>query len=1361
MFFPLAFLDADDTQQKPPCKIRVQSPPKMHASDLEGLGCHAGQDVPPVLPTFHSTTKHINDGPPSNAKPIQAWDTEIAKWVTLAPSGAWACFTSGPEALCRRLVQQSASELQGVLQSCARRRVKGDRDPEVLAWMEGVVLTILSVLFPCPSVCPGTSLCPAAHMTPQQQTSITPVTPVQSRQSVGLRPHDGFCVQKDFGQLRQTCKPAQDCNHIDVSSRDHGATPRMDNIESTMKAVNFSGMDTHNGTQAMMTAASCHTPRDAHSLMPHQLSRAHDELLKGLTPAQVQAATFPPDSALLIVACAGSGKTKTLLARVRWLLASRAVETAGGVLLLSFSRTACNEMQHRLRALDKGLAMSVRVRTFHAFCLELLRDNRDFLIEACTVPELYRLKAILESEELRVISESEQLQLISSCLQSASATMRDSCEGRLNPQRYSTCSPSAISSVHRFIQLCKSRGIPPRAAQGGQLALLSFAEYEEKLDSLGAVDFNDLVSLACKALQHSSALCDTICQRVEAVVIDEFQDTSVSQLELLQMLIRNKPSKLTAVGDPRQRIFSFQGSFDKQFEDFACKFQAATITLDENFRSTANICKFAGSVLGRRHDNGPHGSAENVIARHPKGSGCPVAVVVCRTPACETCYIQTQILHARLSGHEWRDIGVLSRTVRGAKFVAETLSRVGIPIVLAGVEHYSRREVEDIGTICRLALQPTDDHLARHSMGILRLLNAQEISQLEAARLVGRQPFNAPDCQKANYMVMKRIAQTLAGHESRRKRFLLQDPPPLAELIKELRAAVFPKTRHKQRHKSGVPCSPVSDEALRSALLLNGIAFKSDKGEVIWPAPRSACHCRGSSRRAANGTYKKLGSVQPESMELEVPRFTVPMCTYCGGITSHKDLPGNRSPSTDMACNLPCCTSCGMSLRSEDPRCLACGHGQHLDKHDAHEHCIPPNRRPHSDGKHWPWLCAACYANYAAAWLQQVQSSGFSQNCRTVRSIMCQIPDDAPELGLPTSSFWDLCTALAALECSPAWLDKGIWKRVCRFVRVVSNLNSRVEELRLPEFLSRVLAVLPKGRRYQTWQARQTGHGAGKTTSIESGEGSYKTSKVSSAGPAQSLEAVLHAEAELHLREAAAVAPSSGPEGRWQGGDDSAKAQLRAFLERLEIEGCQGFAETSTGSATTEVGKGRDAVTVATVHAAKGRQWRSVFVVQFNDETGFPLINSSASQGAETQMHLQEEQRLAYVATSRACERLAVSYAFENQEGQVLKRSRFLDECWRASQNGGAQIVSEQIEFPDVSKLQQLTTTVRSAGLFPDTGDTGVQTAWQKFLANPRKPNINGRFGFKRNRFAAQLGASKRRRMAAALSGCQAAAAGA
>ncbi|CAL1173615.1 unnamed protein product [Cladocopium goreaui] len=255
--------------------------------------------------------------------------------------------------------------------------------------------------------------------------------------------------------------------------------------------------------------------------------------------------------------------------------------------------------------------------------------------------------------------------------------------------------PCALRYLHRR----KGSGTVPPSGSNPTLTAVA-EEYEKALDSNKSVDYTDLISMAGEVLRLP-VVAETMA-KLQAVVVDEFQDTSMAQLQMLQEMLSCRPSRLTAVGDPRQRIFSFQGSASGQFKAFQQKFHARELTLEENFRSTGHICGCATSILGQAGMDDP--THPMLRSRHPAGNGLPVTVAVCRvsqiswipvrcrTVRCEEFHARSWVLQQKLNGGEWRDLAILARTTATAQSMANSLQSLGVPVVLAGLEHYSQKE---------------------------------------------------------------------------------------------------------------------------------------------------------------------------------------------------------------------------------------------------------------------------------------------------------------------------------------------------------------------------------------------------------------------------------------------------------------------------------------------------------------------------------------------------------------------------------------------------------------------------------------------------------------------------------------------
>jgi len=1073
----------------------------------------------------------------------------VEDWVRRAPATVASHFSKGPQALIYELSDLSPPDLEALLISYERRRLKGDRDPALLEWMQGITSTILD-----------------SKRIPK---------------SVAVRP-----------------------------------------------------------TPCRVPPVSLGAGQVAGCQVPHLVAT---EILGTLTPSQQQAVISPLDRALLVVAGAGSGKTKTLLARVRWLVASGQVTDPSAILLLSFSRAACDELRQRLRSLDRGLSAAVKVRTFHSFALDLFRSQREVLlrdgVQECLTGRLHR---VLQDETLRVVGEWEQRLLVSAAI--ATLEENGSCKQKVT-----------LSLALRYLQRIKGGN-----AQEDSSSLAAVAEeYEKALNQINAVDYADLISMAGEVLKLP--VIAEAMSKLQAVVVDEFQDTSAAQLRMLREILASRPFRLTAVGDPRQRIFSFQGSASGQFKAFREQFQARELTLEENFRSTGFICGCSSLILGQAGSDDIQPTAQ-VVSRHPAGNGMPVSLAVCRTVRCEEFHARCWALQKKLSGCDWRDLAILARTTVMAQSMAETLRSLGVPVVLAGLEHYSQKEVQDVLAICRLLLNPSDAPLLKHCLRAARVATSADLALLEAAVETGQTPSSIPSVAGADSAITARLAKSLSGHPGRKARFLAGPLQELRDLIRELRMALFPGGRVKGKSLSS---SRPKDSALRAGLLLNGVAFV-ENNHVVWPVLVLPCRCRTSG---------------------EAGKVSV-LCLRCGGLVSsaRREASQNIQIGPGM-CGTRTCSSCRQPIGEDDLICEACGDGHHWKTQQTG--CgLPTGRGPMSfkRGPPSPWLCPMCYADFATAWwCQRLSQPGFPTLAgpTSVKAVLRRMPSDAAPLNLSHCKLWELCQSLSA-GTPPVWLSKQVWRQLRRFTKVVSDLSSRLHELRLPELISRVFRVLPWSRRYR----------AGFQATEQPG-----------------LAEALRVESEYHLQVTGKV-------------NESAAAELLNFLERLDLEGEGPFSATAAGSGTAEVGRGRDSVTIATAHASKGRQWQHVLVTRFNDGLGFPLQGRWGGACSERQM--QEEQRLAYVATSRACESLTLSYVLE-VDFQPATRSRFLPDS-----QFFRLLTLEAVPYAELQHLME-----RVFG-----GQRESSATWQRFLANPRKP------GFGKRHFQCRTFASKRQRRA-------------
>jgi DNA helicase II / ATP-dependent DNA helicase PcrA len=396
-----------------------------------------------------------------------------------------------------------------------------------------------------------------------------------------------------------------------------------------------------------------------------------------LNPRQREAVEYL-GSPLLVVAGAGSGKTRVLTAKVAWLLAE-AGYTAESLLAVTFTNKAAEEMRERVRRLVGPAADGVSAGTFHSFCARLLRRHAERLGY---------------NAGFSIYDEADQRTLIRRVLAE---------EGL--PDR-----PFTPGLVLTHISRTKNEaGTPAGLDSSGdswidQGLARARESYQRALHDRNAMDFDDLLVNAVRVLQQQEALADLYSERFRYVLVDEYQDTNRPQYELVRLLA-SRHRGLCAVGDPDQSIYGWRGAdignilrFEHDWPD------ARIVVLDQNYRSTQRILTTASGLIA--HNPGGH----RAQLWSDLGEGPPVHELVFINDEEEARGI-TRLVQAkyRKEGHRLGEMAVLYRTNAQSRGLERALREAGIPYtVVGGVRFYERAEIKDVLAYLRLLVNPAD-----------------------------------------------------------------------------------------------------------------------------------------------------------------------------------------------------------------------------------------------------------------------------------------------------------------------------------------------------------------------------------------------------------------------------------------------------------------------------------------------------------------------------------------------------------------------------------------------------------------------------------------------------------------------------
>ena len=433
-------------------------------------------------------------------------------------------------------------------------------------------------------------------------------------------------------------------------------------------------------------------PVDLAPSLDLQTLRRH--ILGGLTPKQAEAATL--DGPVLVLAGAGTGKTRTLTAGVAWRIGARGFDP-DRILAVTFTNKAAKEMADRIRTILAGQRAPSWIGTFHGLGARQLRIE----------PEVATLRPgfdILDADDSR--------RMVKRTLKAMNVAIEDTGEGRDPLKRLCNRIASlkdqlvtpdeAPTHVEGLIARAKAtRGtVDP---EGLRLAAQVYLEYQRRLREANAADFGDLLLWPAKTMQRDVEYRRRWAGRFDCVLTDEYQDVCYAQYAWLRLLAASH-GEIFAVGDDDQAVYSFRGADIAHIRRFAGDFpRARKVCLEDNFRSTGHILAAANGVIAR--DPGRLGKT----LRATKPMGVPVEVVGFSDPPAEAAGLVAEIKRRRTVGVDWHDMALLYRSNYMSRPFEEALMRAQVPYVIVGdVGFYQRAEIKDALALLRLAARPND-----------------------------------------------------------------------------------------------------------------------------------------------------------------------------------------------------------------------------------------------------------------------------------------------------------------------------------------------------------------------------------------------------------------------------------------------------------------------------------------------------------------------------------------------------------------------------------------------------------------------------------------------------------------------------
>ncbi|MER6243240.1 DNA helicase PcrA [Streptomyces griseorubiginosus] len=424
-------------------------------------------------------------------------------------------------------------------------------------------------------------------------------------------------------------------------------------------------------------------------------------LLDGLNENQ-RAAVVHSGSPLLIVAGAGSGKTRVLTHRIAHLLGERRVHP-GQILAITFTNKAAGEMKERVEQLVGPRANAMWVMTFHSACVRILRRESKKL-------------GFTSSFSIYDAADSKRLMAL---------VCRDL---DLDPKKFPPKSFSAkISNLKN--ELIDEEDFAAQAADGFEKTLAqAYALYQSRLREANALDFDDLIMTTVNLLRAFPDVAEHYRRRFRHVLVDEYQDTNHAQYALVRELVGTSehpvdvppsehdlpPAELCVVGDADQSIYAFRGATIRNILQFEEDYpDATTILLEQNYRSTQTILTAANAVIERNESRRPKNLWTNA------GAGARITGYVADTEHDEAQFVADEIDRLTDAGDaKAGDVAVFYRTNAQSRVFEEVFIRVGLPYkVVGGVRFYERKEVRDVLAYLRVLANPED------SVPLRRILN--------------------------------------------------------------------------------------------------------------------------------------------------------------------------------------------------------------------------------------------------------------------------------------------------------------------------------------------------------------------------------------------------------------------------------------------------------------------------------------------------------------------------------------------------------------------------------------------------------------------------------------------------------------
>ena len=403
------------------------------------------------------------------------------------------------------------------------------------------------------------------------------------------------------------------------------------------------------------------------------------DILKGLNDKQYEA-VVNTEGPCLVIAGAGSGKTKVLTHKIAYLIGEKQVKP-WNILAITFTNKAANEMKERIGNLVGDVAADIWMGTFHSICVRILRRFID---------------RIGFDSSFIIFDTSDQRTLVKTCIKSIG----------LDDKMFTDRSVlSEISNAKNEMLEPEQYTVRANGDFRKEKIALVYEMYQKRLKENNAIDFDDIINYTIKILMKNPDVLEYYSDKFHYVLVDEYQDTNKAQFTLVTMLA-SKNGNITVVGDNDQGIYSFRGADISNILNFERDFPGTKIIkLEQNYRCTGNILKAANAVIKNNEVTYKKELwTENEVGNLP-------AVYSANNEYDEGTYIAQQIEHLRREEYyKYSDFAILYRMNTQSRAIEEILRRESIPYkIIGGLKFYERKEIKDIISYLRLIQNPSDN----------------------------------------------------------------------------------------------------------------------------------------------------------------------------------------------------------------------------------------------------------------------------------------------------------------------------------------------------------------------------------------------------------------------------------------------------------------------------------------------------------------------------------------------------------------------------------------------------------------------------------------------------------------------------